>query len=51
MADGVLLLGLIQTALTFEGTLSPGWIRIALGALLLGFVALQRLTAVRIARS
>ena len=39
---GVLILGLIQTAITFEGTLSSWWTRIAMGGLLLGFILLQR---------
>jgi ribose/xylose/arabinose/galactoside ABC-type transport system permease subunit len=40
---GVLILGIIQTLLTFEGTLSSWWTKIAIGVLVLGFVALQRL--------
>lgn len=40
---GVLLLGLIQTAITFEGTLSSWWAKIAIGVLLLLFILLQRL--------
>src|SRR5439155_24200266 len=32
---GVLILGLIQTIITFEGTLSSWWTKIAIGALLL----------------
>lgn len=40
---GVLVLGLIQTIITFEGTLSSWWTRIVIGALLLIFVVLQRL--------
>jgi galactofuranose transport system permease protein len=40
---GVLILGVIQTILTFEGTLSSWWARIAVGLLLLGFILLQRL--------
>jgi galactofuranose transport system permease protein len=39
---GVLVLGLIQTFISFEGTLSSWWTRIAIGALLLVFVVLQR---------
>ncbi len=39
---GVLELGLIQTIITFEGTLSSWWTRIVIGALLLAFVVLQR---------
>ena len=44
---GVLVLGLIQTIITFEGTLSSWWTRIVIGALLLIFVVLQRLLAIR----
>ena len=40
---GVLILGVIHTALTFEGTLSSWWAKIAVGALLLAFILLQRL--------
>ncbi len=38
---GVLLLGVIPTAITFEGTLSSWWTRIVVGGLLLAFVLLQ----------
>ncbi len=44
---GVLVLGLIQTIITFEGTLSSWWTKIVIGALLLVFVVLQRLLALR----
>ncbi|WP_425955131.1 galactofuranose ABC transporter, permease protein YjfF [Xylanimonas sp. McL0601] len=44
---GVLVLGLIQTAITFEGTLSSWWTRIVIGALMLVFVVLQRALAGR----
>lgn len=40
---GVLILGLIQTVIIFEGTLSSWWTRIAVGALLLFFIVLQRI--------
>ncbi|MEP7245642.1 MAG: galactofuranose ABC transporter, permease protein YjfF [Gammaproteobacteria bacterium] len=40
---GVLILGIIQTLITFEGTLSSWWTRIAVGALLFVFCLLQRL--------
>lgn len=44
---GVLIQGLIQTYITFDGTLSSWWTKIAIGALLFAFIALQRgLTAV-----
>jgi simple sugar transport system permease protein len=39
---GVLILGVIQTIITFEGTLSSWWTKIAVGALLLAFILLQR---------
>ena len=44
---GVLVLGLIQTLIVFDGTLSSWWTRIAIGALLLLFCLLQRLLAGR----
>lgn len=44
---GVLVLGLIQTIITFEGTLSSWWTKIVIGVLLLVFVVLQRVIAVR----
>jgi len=40
---GVLIFGVIQSAITFEGTLSSWWARIAIGILLLGFILLQKL--------
>lgn len=39
---GVLVLGVIQLALIFEGAPGAGWTRVAIGALLLAFLALQR---------
>lgn len=39
---GVMVLGLIQTVITFEGTLSSWWTKIVIGVLLLAFVVLQR---------
>lgn len=39
---GLLILGLIQTMITFQGTLSSWWTRIAIGMLLLAFVLIQR---------
>jgi len=39
---GVLILGVIQTIITFEGTLSSWWTKIAVGVLLLVFILLQR---------
>lgn len=41
-AMGVMILGLIQTIITFEGDLSSWWTRIVVGLLVLAFVALQR---------
>ncbi|WP_058195750.1 galactofuranose ABC transporter, permease protein YjfF, partial [Xanthomonas translucens] len=40
---GVLILGVIQTLIVFDGTLSSWWTRIVIGALLLLFCLLQRL--------
>lgn len=40
---GVLIFGMIQTAITFQGTLSSWWTKIAVGLLLLVFIVLQRL--------
>ena len=39
---GVLMLGIIQTLITFDGSLSSWWTRIIIGALLFGFCLLQR---------
>jgi ribose/xylose/arabinose/galactoside ABC-type transport system permease subunit len=39
---GITVLGLIQTIITFQGTLSSWWTRIFIGALLFVFVLLQR---------
>ena len=44
---GVLILGIIQTLITFEGTLSSWWTRIAIGTLLFVFCLLQRLFEAR----
>jgi simple sugar transport system permease protein len=40
---GVLTFAIISTAITFQGTLSSWWTRIAIGGLLLLFVVIQRL--------
>lgn len=40
---GVLVFGIIQTAITFQGTLSSWWTKIAIGLLLLAFILLQKL--------
>ncbi|WP_151770669.1 galactofuranose ABC transporter, permease protein YjfF [Streptomyces abyssomicinicus] len=42
-ALGVLVLGMIQTVINFQGTLSSWWTRIVIGGLLLVFIVLQRL--------
>jgi simple sugar transport system permease protein len=39
---GVLVLGLIQTIITFQGTLSSWWTKIVIGVLLFAFILLQR---------
>ena len=44
---GVLVLGLIQTLIAFDGTLNSWWTRIAIGVLLLAFCLLQRLLVTR----
>ena len=43
---GVMVLGLIQTLISFDGTLSSWWTRIVIGMLLLLFCLLQRLLIV-----
>ena len=47
---GVLILGLIQTLIMFQGTLNSWWTKIFVGALLLGFILLQKLFAAYTAR-
>jgi galactofuranose transport system permease protein len=44
---GVLVLGLIETLINFDGTLSSYWIKIFSGALVLVFVVVQRLATRR----
>jgi simple sugar transport system permease protein len=39
---GVLIFGIIQTAIVFDGRFSSWWTRIAIGALLLTFILMQR---------
>ena len=39
---GVLILGIVQTMISFDGTLSSWWTRIVIGALLFLFCLLQR---------
>jgi galactofuranose transport system permease protein len=46
---GVLIQGLIQTYINFDGTLSSWWTKIATGILLFAFIALQQ-AVVRLAR-
>ena len=40
---GVMLLGLVQTYIIFDGTLSSWWTKIVIGVLLFVFIVLQRL--------
>jgi galactofuranose transport system permease protein len=40
---GVLIFGIIQTAITFQGTLSSWWTKIVIGVLLLIFILLQKI--------
>lgn len=47
---GVLILGTIQTIITFEGTLSSWWTKIAIGVLLLAFILLQKIVQQRVGR-
>jgi len=44
---GVTVLGIIQTLITFDGTLSSWWTRIVIGALLFLFIVIQRLVTRR----
>ena len=44
---GVLILGIIQTLISFDGSLSSWWTRIVIGALLFVFCVLQRLFEAR----
>lgn len=44
---GVLVLGIIQTIITFDGTLSSWWTKIFIGALLLVFIMVQRVLTAR----
>lgn len=45
--SGVLVLGLIQTLIVFDGTLSSWWTKIVIGTLLFAFCAVQRVVAKR----
>ena len=40
---GVLIMGIVQTVITFQGTLSSWWTRIVIGILLLAFMVVQKL--------
>lgn len=44
---GVLILGIIQTYISFQGTLSTWWTKISIGVLLLIFILLQRVISTR----
>ena len=44
---GVMVLGLTQTIISFEGTLSSWWTKIFIGLLLFAFILLQRLITAR----
>jgi len=46
----VMMLGIIQTLISFDGTLSSWWTRIVVGALLFVFCLLQRLLGARAER-
>jgi len=47
---GVLIQGVIQTIITFEGTLSSWWTKMVIGLLLFLFILLQRVFTARTAR-
>ncbi|MNY58555.1 Inner membrane ABC transporter permease protein YjfF [compost metagenome] len=44
---GVMIQGVIQTIISFEGTLSSWWTKIVIGILLFMFIILQRLLSQR----
>ena len=48
---GVLVLGVIQTLISFQGTLSSWWTKIAIGTLLLIFIVMQRVFVRRQSRA
>jgi galactofuranose transport system permease protein len=48
---GVLVMGLIQTWISFEGSLNSWWTRIVIGALVLIFIVLQRWIGFGLAKS
>jgi galactofuranose transport system permease protein len=43
----VLVLGVIQTLITFDGSLNSWWTKIVIGGLLFAFILLQRLVGIR----
>ena len=47
---GLIIFGVIQAALIFDGRLSPAWSRIVVGALLLAFILLQRVLLQRLSK-
>jgi galactofuranose transport system permease protein len=49
--SGVLVLGLIQTLISVDGTLSSWWTKIVIGALLFVFCAVQRLLSLKKAKA
>ncbi|GIG00553.1 galactofuranose ABC transporter, permease protein YjfF [Catellatospora citrea] len=44
---GVLVLGVIRTLITFDGSLNSWWTKIVIGGLLFAFILLQRLIGIR----
>jgi simple sugar transport system permease protein len=48
---GVLIMGLIQTGISFDGGLNSWWTKIVIGALVLIFIALQRWLGLRLAQT
>ncbi|WP_438431802.1 galactofuranose ABC transporter, permease protein YjfF [Gorillibacterium sp. sgz500922] len=48
---GVLIQGIIQTIISFEGTLSSWWTRIVIGILLLVFILMQRVLSAKAAQT
>jgi simple sugar transport system permease protein len=44
---GILVLGLIQTIINFQGDLSSWWTKIVIGVLLFAFILLQRVIVLR----
>jgi simple sugar transport system permease protein len=51
VALGILILGVVQTAITFQGTLSSWWSRIVVGVLLLVFMLVQKAVEVAARRA